>query len=275
LDFYQEICTFYIWKHLFKYCDFEICESEDEADVVCFSVFGKFIETFVECNKRMIMFTGEPIAIDCETFKINFSFHISEHKNVILFPHFMMQLFNVEIPRTISLKSLPPRTTIPPKFCCFMTKQYKNERVDFFYQLSNYKQVDSIGSLLNNIGFQTPWDHDECISIISQYKFIISFENTQLERYVTEKILHGFHAQVIPIYWGSQYVHEFFNQERIVYIGEYVQEQIEEAIEKIKELDQDDEKYLEMVNKPVFAEEFDPDEYFKQIQNAIPFILSS
>jgi hypothetical protein len=220
------------------------------------------------------MFTGEPIAVDSDMFVTNLSFHESEYNNVILFPQFLFSLFNVEIPRTLSLKQLPKVTKVPPKFCCFMAKQPCHERVDFFHELSKYKQVDSIGSLLNNTGFQAPWDHDECASIISQYKFIIAFENSQLERYITEKILHGYHSNIIPIYWGSQYIHQFFNEQRMIYINDYLPDQINNAIQQIQELDNNDELYLQMVNQPVFAEDFDPDQYFEQIQTTLPTLLS-
>lgn len=271
----EKIRTEPFWKHLFKYCNFETCDNEEEADVSCYSVFFVTKESLLYCKKKLLFFTGEPLAVDSDLFTTNLSFHVSEYKNVILFPPFLFSMFNTEIPRTISIKSLPKVTEVPQKFCCFMYKMHYEERVNFFHELSKYKKVDSIGPLLNNTGFEAPFEHDKFISIISQYKFIICFENTKIERYITEKILHAYYANIVPIYWGSEYVDEFFNKDRIVLIEDYTPENVEKAIEQIKELDNNDELYLQTVNKPVFNEHFDPDEYFQSIQKALPDILQS
>eukprot|EP00947_MAST-08B_sp_MAST-8B-sp1_P004018 g4018.t1 len=44
---------------------------------------------------------------------------------------------------------------------------------------------------------------DEAVLLYSQYKFVIAFENHRVDGYVTEKIVNGFLAGAVPLYWGD------------------------------------------------------------------------
>ena len=57
---------------------------------------------------------------------------------------------------------------------------------------------------------------EELIKVYSQYKFIVSFENSHSNGYITEKIFNAFMAQTIPIYDGAPDVCEFLNKKRII-----------------------------------------------------------
>ena len=86
----------------------------------------------------------------------------------------------------------------------------------------------------------------------SQYKFVICLENTKQETYITEKIINGFLAKTIPIYWGSDNIYDYFNKERFINIPNFSEIMINKAIGEIISIITDDSKYLEMVNKPIF-----------------------
>jgi alpha(1,3/1,4) fucosyltransferase len=49
------------------------------------------------------------------------------------------------------------------------------------------------------------------LRIYSQYKFVIAFENSNSQGYITEKIFNVFLANSIPIYDGDTNVTEFIN----------------------------------------------------------------
>jgi hypothetical protein len=259
---------FYLWKCLFSF-NIEYCENILDADIVLNSVF---IQNNINIykNKKNIFFTGEPLFYENDNFDANLSFHLQDNsvnKNLITCPvQLLITIYKYEIPKSIFFKNKPIRTEIPPKFCCFITKQPKVERMDFFNQLSLYKKVDSLGPCLNNTGILAPFDQDEFEKLVSQYKFIITFENSQKDVYITEKILHGYNSVILPIYWGSKFICEFFNPESFIYIEEYNQKNIDIAIEKIKLLDNDDFLYLNMINQPVFNKNFDIDKYFENIK---------
>jgi len=267
----QNISSMPFWKKIFEYINYETSNSEDEADIIVHSVFLKKLD--FDTNKKHIFFTGEPLYVDTDLYTINLSFHKnSKYDNVILCPQMLLSIYNVEretpveIPRSLFLKNRPKKTNIPTKFCCFVTRVEKPERIDFFKRLSNYKQVDSLGPCLNNTGKLAPMEHDKFIEMISEYKFIITFENTQIDEYITEKIFHGYYSQIIPIYWGSKYVNNFFNMNSMIYIEEYNDIHINNAIKQIIEIDNNDNLYIDKVNESVFKKDFDIDCYFENIK---------
>lgn len=270
----KNISSFAFWKNLFSYINYEYCDEIENSDVVFNSVFSK--NYFIFKNKKNVFITFEPIHIDNEFFCLNISYSESKNnytKNIICPPQMLLSIYNTDIPRSLFLKNRPKRIQVPEKFCCFITRVEKAERVDFFNQLSKYKKVDSLGPLLNNTGILAPHEPYEFMKLISQYKFIITFENCQKELYITEKILHGFYSMTIPIYWGSNHIHEFFNNKSFIFIEEYNQENIRYAIEQIKQIDTNDQLYFNMVNQNVFRDNFDIDNYFdnikKQIKNSL------
>jgi hypothetical protein len=270
------ISKFKFWKHLFIF-NFEYTNNINEADIVFYSVFTNNRPINIYKNKINIFITFEPLHINSQNFHISLSHTENENdknvNNISCSPQMLLSIYNSEIPRSIFLKNRPYKINIPDKFCCFITRVYKHERIDFFNELSKYKKVDSYGECLNNTGIYASHDRYEFEKLVSQYKFIITFENCQKNMYITEKILHGYYSLSIPIYWGSKNIHNFFNKNSFIYINEYNETNIKNAIDKIIEIDNNDDLYLNMVNQPVFN--LDIDEYFNSIKNKINDTINS
>ena len=131
-----------------------------------------------------------------------------------------------------------------------------NYRSIFFEKLNAYKRVESAGTLLNNMpdGMRVNWLDDSKTNFQRRSKFTICFESTAHEGFITEKITDAFFADTIPIYYGSSNVKEIFNPEAFIHVADY--ESFDAVVEKIRELDQDDEKYLAMMRQPILL---DPD----------------
>lgn len=131
-----------------------------------------------------------------------------------------------------------------------------NIRGDFFKKLCEYKRVESPGSYLNNMpnGETVHWLNDSKPDFQRKCKFTLCFESTMHYGFVTEKIMDAFYADTIPVYYGSPTVTEIFNKDAFINVADF--DSFEAAIERIKELDQDDEKYLEMLRQPILV---DPD----------------
>jgi uncharacterized protein YozE (UPF0346 family) len=146
------------------------------------------------------------------------------------------------------------------KFCNFI---YSHEgipkRTELFKMISNYKQVDSAGKYLNNMagspagprssaraGFTSipKWDFQR------NYKFSIACENYIFPNYITEKIADAYIAGTIPIYYGDQSINRYFNQKSFINYSNYASDH--EFLEHIKEIDNNDSLFLEMLNEPVF-----------------------
>jgi hypothetical protein len=123
-------------------------------------------------------------------------------------------------------------------------------------KLDKIFKIDYAGAYRNN----TPripgsFNSIELISFISQYKFVIAIENTKQETYITEKIINGFLSNVIPIYWGSDNINDYFNEKRFINIINRSDEVINNAAKDIIQIIHDETKYLEIVNSPIFKNE--------------------
>lgn len=129
-----------------------------------------------------------------------------------------------------------------------------NIRGDFFKKLCEYKRVESPGSYLNNMpnGERVNWLNDSKADFQRKCKFTLCFESTMHYGFVTEKIMDAFYADTIPVYYGSPTVTDIFNKDAFINVADF--ESFDAAIAKIIELDQDDEKYLEMLRQPVLVD---------------------
>lgn len=157
------------------------------------------------------------------------------------------------------------------KFCNFVYSNINSAdpfRMVFFEKLSEYKKVDSGGLIHNNIGGLVR----DKISFLSQYKFTVSFENSSVEGYTSEKILAPMLVNSIPIYWGNPKVEIDFNEESFINIKDKSFDSLNKAIEAIKFLDENDEEYLKMLSKPWIR----PEQYInyeKKVSDFLYFII--
>lgn len=154
-------------------------------------------------------------------------------------------------------------------FCAFVTSNAfvaAPEREQFFRLLSDkYKKVDSGGRDFNNIGYRVK-DKQE---FLSKYKFSLAFENAKY--YVTEKIVDAFGAGTIPIYWGDPNIGRDFNTKAFINCHEY--DNFEAVIEKIKEIDNDDELYLKMMQEKAFITPVSVEDHQKRLEDFLVHII--
>jgi len=155
------------------------------------------------------------------------------------------------------------------KFACMVVSNANaKERIDFFHQLSKYKQVDSGGKYLNNVGGPVVNKMD----FINEYKFVISFENSSHPGYTTEKLIEPMLVNSIPIYWGNKELGKDFNTKSFVHVNQF--RNYQEAIEQIIQLDQDEELYRQMVAEPWFHENIVPQEMTnKSLEHFFDFVI--
>lgn len=150
-------------------------------------------------------------------------------------------------------------------FCSFVVSNNRMAdpiREAFFDRLNAYKKIDSGGRFRNNIG-QKDGVKDK-LAFASARKFSMVFENCRVDGYVTEKILEGFAAHTVPIYWGSPEVTKIFNPEAFIYIGGRAD--FDAAIEKIIYLDKDDAAYLKMLSQPALLDPELPNRFSSELE---------
>ena len=221
-------------------------ELSDDPHYLFYSVFGNenTQQKYDRCVK--IWFTGENFRPDftkCD-YALSFDYleNESRHLRLPLYLHYTgAQGSLVKRADFDALSALRSKA----RFCNFV---YSNgqaaTRIKFFKLLSEYKQVDSGGSVHNNIGYRV----SNKPSFLSNYKFTISFENARYPGYTTEKIVEPMLANSVPIYWGNHRVGEEFNVRSFVNCHNY--KTFEDVVDEIIRLDQDDGRYLAKMKEP-------------------------
>lgn len=141
------------------------------------------------------------------------------------------------------------------KFCCFVSRAqgaaegYKL-RYDFFNLINDdYRHVDSAGPTQNNVGYTAPRG-DAYFDWVSDYKFMICFENSQGAGYITEKIFTPYAGATIPIYWGDKSNFDLVRKEACLL---YTTPQ--ETLAKLIMLDRNPEMYENLRKESLFYPE--------------------
>ena len=247
---------------MFKQIDNEIqlVPLSDDTDILIYSCYGD-AQHHRRANRKKtkkIFCTFEnkrPNFDDCD-FSLSFDFDTYGGKN-IRFPqwHLYIDWFNkggYGNPKYI----LPPNQIADNdfmkreknKFCAFVYSHETKHRAEFFEKLKSYKPADGFGL---PFGSHT-WGEDIKYNIISAYKFNMCFENSLYPGYHTEKLFHAKTAGCIPLYWGAETVSEDFNKKCFINLLDF-DNNIDKYIEYIKEVDNDDTLYNEILKEPLFT----------------------
>ncbi|WP_443944219.1 glycosyltransferase family 10 domain-containing protein [Pedobacter sp. AW1-32] len=230
----------FFYQLLAKHFDVEISE---KPDILFYSVYTDVHRRY-SCTK--ILYTGENVRPNFSDCDYAFSFDFSTNSKNYRLPLYALY-YNVN---NLINKKIDTKKTLETKkkFCCFIVSNPICEiRNNFFKLLSSYQKVDSGGKLYNNIGYCV----ENKLEFIRDYKFVIAFENSAFDGYVTEKIYEPFFANSVPIYWGSETVSKDFNTKRFINCHDYPD--FEAVIERILFLDRNDEEYLKILSEPVFT----------------------
>ncbi len=120
------------------------------------------------------------------------------------------------------------------------------------YVQSRYKRVDCPGKVLHNIDMAeelgAPFCKDWQVRkqrVLSRYKFVFAFENTNTDGYITEKLIDAFLANTVPIYWGSEGNLAPFPKEAVICANDY--ESFDSLLARIKQVDQDEALYRQIL----------------------------
>lgn len=252
----------YFVKLLSKEYQVEIVE---KPDFLIFSVYGDAHLNY-DCTK--IYYTSESKPPDFLQADFAISFERKEDNRNIRFP--LYNLYGDMRSLSEPKKPFSEISKVHTKFCnMVVTNGNSKKRIEFFHKLSKYKKVDSGGKFLNNIGGPV----QDKRTFISEYKFTFAFENRIYPGYTTEKIVEPMFCGSMPIYWGNPFISEEFNTQSFINWDDYGND--ESVIERIIELDQNDDLYEQVYNQPffhnnepnIFCDEERLMAFFKQIFN--------
>lgn len=231
----------------------------DSAEILFESIFSKSMIDLKEW-KYSFFYSGEPQYNEPSNL-LNLNYNVilrgeRSYKNIVHFPFFAyylafdsidLRLKDLEV-REIGVRKLE----IPKKFCCsVITNENGLVRNKFIEKLEKYKEIHHFGKYKNNQVEVLPgnWHSPELIQKMSEYKFVICFENSEYDAYITEKIINPLLANTIPIYWGNSRIGDYFNSDRILHLPKEDENSMDILISKIIGIDRDDNKYLRVVNE--------------------------
>jgi len=225
-------------------------EISDKPDYVFCSCFGEKHFNYQDCVK--IFFTGENIIPDFNLYDYAMGFHFIDFEDRYLrLP--LYALYEKDIPLALAKHTHDDEYYLSRKKFCnrVVSNPYAAGKRDEMYKaLDAALGVDSGGRYRNNVGGPVK----DKIAFERQYRFTLAFENCSTNGYTTEKIFQAFAGDTVPIYWGSRSIKEEFNPESFIDCADYPD--IPTAVEAIREIWEDDERYLKMMKAPMAPEGF-------------------
>ena len=245
---------------------------DNNPDFIIYSTFGS---NYLNYQCKRVFYTGENVRPDFTACDFAFSYDFNSKENHYRLPIYILYLGNPRLLNAINKKynliELKNIWDAKEKFCCMVVSNPNSKkRINFFKKLSKIKKVDSGGAVLNNIGGRVK----NKLDFISEYKFVISFENTSNKGYTTEKLLEAIAMNCIPIFWGHKSVEKDFNPNRFINYDSFKSE--DDLIEKIIEIEKDSERAIEILRQPVFSNDrFSFHEEQLRILNCFDQIINS
>jgi GR25 family glycosyltransferase involved in LPS biosynthesis len=229
-------------------------------------IFGPFGSVWKGYKGPKIHFTGENTEqINDTSVKLNIGFKHLNDPRYLRMPHWMFSIdwFNcnpslIRNPIPIPVKACTESFIGErKKFCAFVVTNPCNPvRNDAFHTLNEYKPVDSAGRLFNTMGdtifagLGGGGGERMKVEFLKDYRFCLAYENQSSDGYVTEKLLHAKAAGCVPIYWGDPSVVKDFDENGFINLTGSP----ETLVERVRELEEDPEKWLKMASVPALTE---------------------
>ena len=137
------------------------------------------------------------------------------------------------------------------KFCSFIYADLTNERQKWFDVVSSLSKVESAGQCLNNTGIRIPGRGDQIykLAFLSDFFFSLAIENSCVNGYATEKLLHPMSVTTIPLYWGDPHVENDINIQSIVDL----RNSVNDVLDEVRFLMSSKKAYLQKLEKPWFC----------------------
>lgn len=233
-----------------------VLDDKDPDFLICSPLCDPFEFMRYDCPR--IFFTGEPMSADFTVIDYFIGFDdISFGDRVLRFPlHLCWTGRENQYCRGLTEDEAVKILRSKEYFCNYI---YGHDtelgiREQILEQLSGYKRVECAGRHRNNMPGGKTYNMHNKWEIMEKCKFSISAESVPYRGFTSEKIINAFECHTIPIYYGNRDIGKDFNEEAFVNYGNL--SSIEELVEKVKEIDQNDDLYIHMLCQPYYR---DPD----------------
>jgi hypothetical protein len=253
-------CTFFVQLLEKTYqAPIHVVDSPDNATVLVESIFGNYSYLNYKKWRATILYTGESDYAntqDVDKYDCVLGFE-ETHANFVKCPLFVIFLVtNIRIMKEIENIERPIPNEIPPNFASIILSNayHGKERLEFYNSVKKEMPVFSGGKHDNNVGFVVPgsYNSNDMVDFYRRGKFAITMENNDKPYYVTEKLVNGIRAGVVPIYWGSSRVTEFFNPRRFIHLSQQpTKEEVTGIIQRMKDMTNDE--FVDIIREPVLV----------------------
>ncbi len=246
----------YFTDILNRYYDVEI---SSEPDYLFCSYFDNKHLKYRDCIK--IFFIGENMVPDFNLYDYAMGFHYIDFEDRYLrLP--LYALYTQHYDLLFKKHSYSDDYYLSKKkFCnCVISNPYPfadRKRDEMYEKLSAYKPIGSGGRANNNVGGPVR----DKIAFEKDYRFTLTFENSCSSGYTTEKIVEAFAGDTIPIYWGNPRIAEEFNPAAFINCHDF--DSLDDVVEKVREIDNNDELFLKMLKAPALNENSLAAQYMK------------
>lgn len=251
------------WILIFKKLNIPYKIVDDNSDILISSCFG--LSWMNKNSKKKIFWTGENwFRMDTKIQQLNnnsildifdmvYSFDYNNYEN-----HYRLPLYLIDcIERNTNFEDFRKKSKDQlyseyknKKFCTFVQGNGNCDfRNNYFMNLSKIEKVDSYGNLFNNTG--EVLDRIGKIERTKEYKFALSFENSEYDGYVSEKLIDAFRSDIIPIYWGGSKVSTEFNNKSFIDVNELG---MEKSLILINDMNKDFDLYWEYYNQKIISD---------------------
>ncbi len=116
-------------------------------------------------------------------------------------------------------------------------------RMEFAKQLAKIMPVDIFGQAVGR-------PVNSKYELVSNYKYMICFENDLYPGWITEKPIHAWMCDTVPLYWGWISNDDILNQNALINVSNFGN--LEEAVDYIKFLS--DEEYAKIFKQPILKQ---------------------
>jgi len=202
---------------------------------------------------------------EINTSKINTDVTNSESNNYIAIP-IIHNYINYYLNNSPIIKPSQYTEFKDKRFCLMINKSNLNTEIQHYVNiLSEIGQVDHISIYNDYIEAKSCYHSPELLNVMNKYKFILCFENSYGNGYITEKIFNCFFARSISIYKGSPIIRNYINTNSFISL-----ENVDNDIfEKIRNINTNPDLFNDIINNNKISHEYTDEDYDNKLVNFI------
>lgn len=220
---------------------------------------SKVVHWYVEAFDRI----GRPNYDDCDYSLTSCSLSHDKNKRLPLWSMYVDWFNNpYQQGRNQAYLISPAKLTSPKqkqnknKFCSALTNNalgYRSIAYPEFikFAVSRGLLVESRGNFCQTCP-KLNGDEKDKLQFISDFKFHLTYDNSDVDGWITEKLLHPMSEGVIPIYWGGPDVENEFNVNGFIHVRRF--NNLEEVHDRVFQIYKNEELFYDIQTQPCFPE---------------------